>query len=153
MRKPDEGGRDSGARVLVQQRQTTLQPGAFIAAWPSGRMFAALRGHEQGERSECRRGTRAASGASSRQRQRFREYSFAEVGRQAVLGDDIDLATEQVFEVLLNGDQVEQASFGIQPNEEVEIAIRCGVTAGSGSEYSHRGRAVFMRNAQDFGDG
>jgi hypothetical protein len=59
----------------------------------------------------------------------FLENLFSNVRADGGFGEDVYLAMEKVLQILLDGDDVEQAPTGIKLHEKVNVALRPGLTA------------------------
>lgn len=77
------------------------------------------------------------------------EDGITKVGAQGAGGDNVDAAGEDVFEVLLNGDEVEEAASGGEVDEKIEIAVALLGSAGEGSEDADMGGTVACGNFAD----
>lgn len=73
------------------------------------------------------------------------------MGAHGGLGNHIDLAPEQVLEALLERDEIEQASFRIQGDEEIKIAFGPRLAPSQRTEDAHMSRAVLRGKPQDLG--
>src|SRR5688500_3869955 len=72
----------------------------------------------------------------------FAEHLGQHVGTDARLGHDVVLAPEEVFEVLLDGHEIEEAAAWLQVDQEVEVAVFARLTARDRAEDAHAPCAV-----------
>jgi hypothetical protein len=67
----------------------------------------------------------------------------------AVVGQDVDMASEQLFEILLEPDEVEQRPVVFHFDQEIDVAVSAVVTACDGTEYADVARSVLRGNAEN----
>lgn len=89
------------------------------------------------------------SGRSCGQGERFCKNTLSQVRGEATFGDHVDGAPQKVLQVLLDGDDIQQASIGFEIDEEVEIAVGSLLAPSPRAEHPHRMRAVCSSNLQD----
>lgn len=77
------------------------------------------------------------------------EDPLADVGVQAAIGVHVDPAAELVLELVLDGDQVEEAAAGREADQKVEIALGSGLTTGEGAEDAHVRATMALGHAPD----
>ena len=63
--------------------------------------------------------------------------ALLKVGTQAVVGENVDFALKQCFEVLAEFDKIEQAASAVHFNKEVDIAFRASLSSRHGPEHAH----------------
>ena len=77
------------------------------------------------------------------------ENLISQVGTDRGFGDYIHLASQQFFQVLLDGDDVEQGSFRRHFDQEIQIAGLRGFTPGHRTEEAHIAGAMPRGDFQD----
>ncbi len=60
-----------------------------------------------------------------------------EVWTEALIGEDIDFALQQCFQVLAEFDEIKQAASAVHFDEEVDIAVSVSLSPRHGSEDPH----------------
>ena len=65
---------------------------------------------------------------------RVPEHPIAQIGAERGIGDNMDAAAKQILQILLNGDEVEEAAAGLKRDQQVEIAAGMCLTAGRRAE-------------------
>ena len=73
--------------------------------------------------------------------------SLLEVGTEALIGEDVDFALQQYFQVLAEFDEIEQTASVIHFDEEVDIAVSVSLTPRYGSEDPHVVGSMRLRKA------
>ena len=77
--------------------------------------------------------------------------SLLEVGTEALIGEDVDFALQQCFQVLAEFDEIEQAASVVHFDEEVDIAVSVSLAPRYGPEDPHVVGSMRLREAQYFG--
>src|SRR5713226_1887687 len=77
--------------------------------------------------------------------------SLLEVWTEALIGEDVDFALQQRFQVLAEFDEIEQAASVVHFDEEVDIAVSVSLSPRHGPEDPHVVGSVRLREAQYFG--
>ena len=76
--------------------------------------------------------------------------SLLEVWTEALIGEDVDFALQQRFQVLAEFDEIEQAASVVHFDEEVDIAVSVSLSPRHGPEDPHVVGSVRLREAQYF---
>ena len=63
--------------------------------------------------------------------------SLLEVWTEAIIGEDVDFALQQCFQVLAEFDEIEQAASVVHFDEEVDIAVSVSLSPRHGPEDPH----------------
>ena len=77
------------------------------------------------------------------------EHLISQVRTDCGFGDDIHLASQQFFQVLLDGDDIEQGPFRRHFDQQVQIAGCGGFTPGHRTEEAHIPGAMPRSDFQD----
>lgn len=64
-------------------------------------------------------------------------------------GQDVHVAPEEIFEVLLEPDEVEERSVVFHVDQQIDVAVGPVVAACDGTEYAHVPRAVLCGDTED----
>ncbi len=64
----------------------------------------------------------------------FLKHLLADIRTQRIFANHIDFTAEEVFKILLEADNVEQATARFKPHEKIDIAIRSFFTTRGGSK-------------------
>ena len=62
------------------------------------------------------------------------EHLIAQIGAERGIGDNMDVAAKQILQILLDGDEVEEAAAGLEREQQVELAAGVRLTAGRRAE-------------------
>jgi hypothetical protein len=76
--------------------------------------------------------------------------SLLEIWTEAFVGEDLDFALQQCFEVLAEFDEIEQAASVVHFDEEIGIAVSAGIPPRYGTEDPHIVGSMFLRETQYF---
>jgi hypothetical protein len=63
----------------------------------------------------------------------------------------MDLAAEQILQILLDGPEIEESSAWLEVDEEIEVALLARGFPGNRAEDTHPLRAIYCRDAENFG--
>jgi hypothetical protein len=74
--------------------------------------------------------------------------ALAQMRADAPVAEHLDVSAKQVFEILPEPDEVEQAAPWLHLHEQIYVAVRLSFASGSGAEHSHVARTVLGRAPQ-----
>lgn len=69
---------------------------------------------------------------------------------QAVFGDQIDAATKQLFQVNEHSAQIEQASTGLEIDQQIDVALGIRIAADRRTEDAYTARAMTTGDVENF---
>ena len=82
----------------------------------------------------------------------MREHLIAQVGGKTSGRHHVDLALEQILQILLDGDEIQQRSTALELHQQVEVALGRGRPPHTRTENADRHSTVSMCDPQNLGN-
>src|SRR3954468_12502787 len=79
----------------------------------------------------------------------FREDTIPQVGRQGSFRDHIHRTMNEVFQILLEADEIQERAAFSKRHEQIEVAVLPGLPSGQGTEDAHVHRSMARRQVED----
>lgn len=77
------------------------------------------------------------------------EDAVPDVGMQTLLGRHVDAAAEQLLQVHEQCAEIDQTATRFQINQEINVAVRPGISSNRRAEYAHPCCAVTASKIED----